>query len=199
MGLDLIYICKNHQHIIRFSSAEWDIIEQIRANLPESVEVLFNVSELGEGTTVELALLKKAVEAISDLLSEQPAFLPYIYQFKPEYVLVGPPEDDNRFYRHRFDTGGLSGIKLFDDEKHRYMVDAGLDKLKLSKAVIEPDDRGFIIEEVDIRQLNELQTENCGLIQFRKRRADTEFRERLIEIDKFLASVEGFEVVKIIT
>lgn len=199
MGLDLIYICQNHQLNIRFSSAEWEIIEQIRAYAPDSVDILVSVSRLGKETIVETALLKKAVEVISDLLCKQHNLLPLVYQFKPEYILAGPPEEYTRLYRHKFSTGGLGGIKLSDDEIYRYMVQAGIEQLSLSKLKIEPDGTGSIIEEIDIRHLNELQTVNCGLIQFRKRRADTGFKKRLIEIDRFLSSVEDFEVVKILT
>jgi hypothetical protein len=199
MGLDLLYLCGDREFSIRFSIADWETIEELRCHVPDAVAVMVDVPNLGEEVTVPLDALRQAVEEIDSLLRDRPELLPYTYQFKCEYIRVGPAEHHQYIRKDRFDTGGLSGFRLPGDDEHRYAIFAGLNKLELTKMAVQPDGTGKIVEVRDIRGLRELQTADHGLMQFRRRRAKSSLRRGLGEIREFLSSVGGPDVVKVVS
>lgn len=79
------------------------------------------------------------------------------------------------------------------------MISAGLNKLSLQQIKIRSDGTGRLVEEKDIRHLTELQTENCGLIEFRKIQANTSIRRFLQKINELLDKQDQqSEVIKIL-
>jgi hypothetical protein len=104
---------------------------------------------------------------------------------------------DRRTLETEFRTGGLYGLRLPDDE-HWCAIEAGFDKCRLEKRAVRPDGTGTLVEERDLRGQPELQSANCGLIQFRNYRAGTGLKQSLATICDFLDSVEVPEITRMI-
>jgi hypothetical protein len=195
MGLDLIYKAGGRDFSIRFSRADWQTISQLKKHLSAEVSACFDAEEFGEPVLVPLATLRESVDQIDTFLAEHPELLPFMYQFKSEYMQIG----DRRIVRDdRFGTGGQSGFRLPGDEDHFYCIWAGLNELRLEKMALAPNGTGKVVEERDLRGEKELMTSNSGRVQFRKRRAKTSLRKALQEIREFLAELTDPKVTKIL-
>lgn len=195
MGIDLKYRADDREFGIRFSHADWDTIEHLKAYLPAAVADCFEVANLGEPVVVALAALCSSIEQIDTLLKDRPDLLPLTYQFKPEYLQCGTNRLDIKF---DFGTGGQSGIQLPGDEEHSYSIWAGLNELRLEKLLFPPGEWGKVVDVRDLRGESELMTSNCGLIRFRKRRAKSGLRRGLKEMGEFLSGIRATKVTKIL-
>jgi hypothetical protein len=199
MGIDLIYRCSDREFSIRFSLADWDMIARLSSHLPEAVQIMSGVPELGAEAIIPLGQLRAAANEIDDFLRDRADLLPYTYEFKCEYIPVGPPEACQYWECDRFGTGGQGGFRLPGDELHFYCLWAGLNECRLEKMAVGADGRGKVVEVRDMRGEREFQTANCGRVQIRKRRAKWSLRKGLAEIRKFLSTVDGPEVIKIVS
>ena len=47
MGLDLIYKCGDLDLVTRFSMADWETIERLKSQLPDSIATIADVPDLG--------------------------------------------------------------------------------------------------------------------------------------------------------
>ena len=192
MGLDLTYDADGATFTHRFSHADWDTIEALRAHLPEQVGVCFDVPELGESVQIKTAVLKQPALDIDRFLADNAQLLPATYQFKLErFPVPGVPAGG-------FDTGGISGLRLPNDPDHFYWIQAGLNELRLKKMAVGPDGKGVIVEDRDMRNETELLTESAGKVQFRRRAAKTTLRRALREIAAFADSVRSDELTKVV-
>jgi hypothetical protein len=192
MGLDLTYNSGDSTFTCRFSHADWETIEALRAYLPSEVEVCFDVKEFGEPVPIKSAALKESALALDRFLADNKHLLPATYQFKLErYPISGIPGE-------RFETGFRSGLRVPNDPGHWYGIQAGLNRLVLTKMAIGPDGKGVIVEERDLRNEKELVTEDAGRIQFRRRAAKTTLRRTLREIAAFADKVSSDDVTKIV-
>jgi hypothetical protein len=195
VGLDLIYKSDGREFDIRFSMADWETIDRMRPHLPDAIAAMADVPDFGEEVRLPLGELRDAIEQIDRFLRDRPEVLPYTYEFKTEYIVVG----DQRIEFDEFSTGGQSGFRLRGDEEHWYAIWAGLDECRLDKMAVQPDGTGKVVEQRDLRGESELQTANCGRVQIRKRRTKSSLRKGLAMIRKYLASLpEGAEVTKIV-
>lgn len=192
MGLDFTYDADGAGFTHRFSHADWDTIEALRAHLPEQVGICFDVPELGESVRIKTAALKQSAVEIDHFLADNAQILPATYQFKLErFPVPGVPAGG-------FDTGGISGLRLPNDPDHYYGIRAGLNKLQLRKMAVGPDGKGVIVEERDMRNETELLTESAGKVQFRRRAAKTTLRRALRDIAAFADRVVSEEVTKVV-
>jgi hypothetical protein len=189
MGQDLTYQAGNDKYEYRISRADWELTQSLREYLPDEVDALFTVAELGDEVSVSTSVLRTAVEKVLVFLAENKKVLPYTYQFKLEI----PP--DPRMGTG-FGTGGMSGIRMTGDEEHYYYIKAGLNICRLEKLGIGPDGRGIVVEKRDIRDEKELSTSNLGRIQIRRTRAKADLVKELPEIQRFLQQVTSAEVIK---
>jgi hypothetical protein len=193
MGLDLTYDADGTRFTHRFSHADWATIEALREHLPEQVGVCFDVAELGEAVQISTAALKKCAFEIDRFVSKNSQFLPATYQFKLErFPVPGVPAGG-------FETGGISGLRLPNDQDHFYMIHAGLNELRLTKMAEGPDGKGVIVEDRDIRNEASLLTESAGLVRFRRRAAKTTLRLALREISKFAENVASPKLMKMVS
>ena len=168
MGLDLNYSCGDREFSIRLGKADWDTFDRLRGPLPEAVRDLVDVRQLGEETVLPLLRLRAALDQIDNYVRDHSDLLPYTYEFKCDYIPVGPPEEGKIWEMDHFSSGGQSGFRLPGDELHCYCIWAGFDECRLEKMAIGPDGRGKIVEVRDIRGESEIQTANCGLVQIRQ-------------------------------
>jgi hypothetical protein len=192
MGLDLTYDADGATFTHRFSHADWDTIEALRAHVPEQVAVCFDVGELGEPVQIKTAALKQSALDIDRFLADNAQLLPATYQFKLErFPVAGVPVGG-------FDTGGISGLRVPNEPDHRYWIDAGLNKLVVTKIAIGADGKGVIEEKRDMRNETELITDDAGKVQFRRRAAKTTLRRALRDIAAFADRAASEEVTKIV-
>jgi hypothetical protein len=190
MGLDLKYDAGGATFTHRFSHADWDAIEALRAHLPEQVRVCFDVPELGEPVRVKTAVLKHAASDIDHFLADNAELLPATYEFKLErFPVPGVSAGE-------FGTGGISGLRLPNDPDHFYWIQAGLNELRLKKMAVGPDGKGVIVDDRDMRNETELLTESAGKVQFRRRAAKTTLRLAVQEIAAFANRVLSDELTK---
>jgi hypothetical protein len=95
MGLDLSYDADGIVFSHRFSHADWETIEALRAHLPDAVGVCFDVPELGVQIRIKTAALKEAALSIDRFLAGNSKLLPETYQYKLERDPVpGVPAGD---------------------------------------------------------------------------------------------------------
>lgn len=192
MGLDLTYDADGVTFTHRFSHADWDTIEALRAHLPGQVGVCFDVPELGASVQIKTAALKQSALEIDLFLADNAKLLPATYQYKLErFPVPGVPVGG-------FNTGGAGGIRLAHDPDHFYYIEAGLNHLRLIKQAAGPDGKGVVVEDRDIRNEKELLTETYGKIQFRRRAAKTTLRRALRDITAFTDRVASDELTKVI-
>jgi len=175
MGIDLTYRADDREFGIRFSHADWDTIEHLKAYLPAAVADCFEVANLGEPVVVALAALCSSIEQIDTLLKDRPHLLPLTYQFKPEYLQCGTDRLDIKF---DFGTGGQGGIQLPGDEVHWYSIWAGLNELRLEKLFFPPGERGKVVDVRDLRGENELIDFELRSHQISKAAGEEQFVER---------------------
>ncbi|MHC5539337.1 hypothetical protein ACYOEI_14055 [Singulisphaera rosea] len=198
MGIDLILRCDDREFCTRPSMAEWDMIASLRAFLPDPVTLIVgdDQAEMGDDETFTAVALLGAIESIDDFLVSQSRLLPVTYVFKREYLLLNgsrfPIDDD-------FSTGAMSGIEFPGDTEHRYSIRAGVEECHLSKIAIDPDGRGRIVEQRDLRSEEEIETTTCGRIQIRKRNDQGGLRGVLAQIREFLESSSGELVTRTIS
>ncbi len=194
MGLDLIYKCDDRSLVIRFSTADWQTIDQLKSHLPDAIATIADESDLGQEATVPLSALRDAIDRIESLLRDRPELLPYTYEFKCEsFVVNGQRIETN------FSTGGMSGLRLPGDEENWYSIQAGLDECRLDKMALQSDGTVRVVEQRDLRDEREVQTSNLGPIRIRKRRTKSSLRRGFAEIREFLADLqEGAAIMRVV-
>jgi hypothetical protein len=190
MGLDLTYDADGATFTHRFSHADWRTIEALRAHLPEQVAVCFDVQELGDPVRVKTTALTHSALDMDRFLADNAQLLPATYQFKLERIPVPGMMVGG------FDTGGISGLLVPNEPEHRYWIDAGLNKLIVTKVAVGADGRSVVVEKRDMRNETELITEDAGKVQFRRRAAKTTLRRALRDIAAFTDRVASEEVTK---
>lgn len=192
MGLDLTYDADGTAFTHRFSHADWDTIDAMRAHLPNEIDICFEVPELGTPVRIKAADLRESARMIDRYLSENVNLLPATYQFKLErFPVPGVPTGG-------FDTGGISALRLPDDPHHFYTLWSGLNKCKLDKIAMGADGTGKIVEERDLRGETVLITENAGKVTLRRRAAKTTLRLALREIVAFADRIGSVELTKVV-
>lgn len=190
MGLDLTFDANGATFNHRFSHSDWDKIEALRPQLPEQVALCFDVQELGDAVRIKTVAPKQSALDIDRFLADNAQLLPATYEFKLErFPVSGVPAGG-------FDTGGISGLRVPNEPNHRYWIEAGLNKLLVTKVAISADGKGIIVEERDMRTETELVTEDAVKVQFRRRAVKTTLRQALREIAPFADRVASEEVTK---
>jgi hypothetical protein len=192
MGLDLTYDADGAAFTHRFSHADWDSIESLQAHLSDQIGICFGISELGQSVRIKTAVLKQSALEIDRFLADNTHLLPATHQFKLErFPVSGVPSGG-------FVTGGISGLRLPDDIDHVYWIDAGLNRLVMTKVAVGFDGKGIIVEARDMRNEIELITADAGRVQFRRRAVKTTLRRALRKIAAFADRIGSEEVTKTI-
>jgi hypothetical protein len=196
MGLDLVYRTPERKLVTRFSLVDAQTIEQLREHVPKAIALAFDVSEFGVEEPVSLPALREAVEQVDELVSIHPELLPYSYQFRVEYIEAEGRRID--VSGMGFNSRGLGGIRLPDDDVNYYALSVGVNECRLDKLVPQEDGTGLRTGQIDLRGRTQLQTANCGVIIFRKRRAKSSLRRILKEIRGFLSDIHAIAIAKMV-
>jgi len=168
MSQDLIYRAACAEYRFPLSRSDWQLTQSLRQHLPDDVDALFDVPELGTKIVVSVDQLRKSATRLSEFIVQRNELLPYTYQFKCERSIHPSVPAGG------FSTGGMSGIRLPEDRFHVYSIRAGFDECYLRKMAIGTDGRGIEIEKLDLRGTTRLATETLGTIAIRRTRKRTD-------------------------
>ena len=190
MGQELTYTSTTSSFRFPISRSDWQLSQALRTYVPDEIEILFEVGELGEKSFVAVDDLRRAANRLSEFFNTESDKMPFTYQFKCEQSLNAnlPPGG--------YGTGGMSGIRLPNDRDHFYSIHAGFNQCELKKIAIGEDGRGILVETIDLRNTKEIKTDTVGAIKIKRSRKRTDLSDAVARIRAFLNTVSDEKIVK---
>jgi len=191
MGLDMTYIAGEATLSYRLSASDAELINYLKEHgFPEEIEKIFGISEFGEKTGIETAVLRDALDRFLSSIRTKRNCLPYAYVLREEI-----PRGSGLY-----STGGgvISGFKI---KGVLHSIEGGLNKCVLTTMKRNESGKwhGCAPKDVRDRRIIKVDGDNLGSdIEIKKRRKPRGLINNLERLLSFLSETNQTRIQKIL-